>query len=324
MSGIPWLDGAGLAVSLHNTILLLWLGLTVLFNAEKRTWGIRLAGTSLLLASLFFVSHTVILTLGLAPIEPHLDFWWRLGWIPVLVLPFSWYLVVLWYSGFWETAQAAPRMNRQRGWFLLTALLNILLIAALAFAHPLPSFAEVLNLDLSATQEIGGIPILLVAYAVDIFLCVVLSLDALIHSAPTARMMGQLARARARPWLICAAMLLLIIGVLVSAVMAWAFISARSATGSIAVNDLNRRLAGFSHCAPHRTLHHLCGTSDCVLRSVHGQNAAAPRTVSAMAECRDPGERLWNRRRWSANGALANDLHCVTHHRADDGFLRTL
>ena len=235
MSGIFWLDAAGLAVSLHNTILLLWLGLTVLFNAEKRTWGIWLAGLSLLLASLFFVSHTVILTLGLSPVEPHLDFWWRLGWVPVLVLPFGWYLVVLWYSGFWETVQAASLANRQWGWFRLTALLNVLLIAALAFAHPLPSFAEVLNLDLSATPEIGGIPILLVAYAVDIFLCVVLSLDALLHTAPTPRMMGQLARARARPWLIGAALLLLMIGVLVSAVIAWALANARNAALSASI-----------------------------------------------------------------------------------------
>ncbi|MBI4786424.1 MAG: hypothetical protein HY782_05190, partial [Chloroflexi bacterium] len=235
MSGIFWLDAAGLAVSLHNTILLLWLGLTVLVNADKRTWGIWLAGLSLLLASIFFVSHTVILTLGLEPLQADLDFWWRLGWIPVLVLPFGWYLVVLWYSGYWETLQAAPRAQRQRGWFILTALLNVVLIAALVFAHPLPSFGEVLNLDLSATLEIGGIPILLVGYAADIFLCVVLSLNALLHAAPTSRMMGQLARARARPWLIGAAMLLLVIGVLVSAVMAWALVSARNATGSIAL-----------------------------------------------------------------------------------------
>ncbi len=44
MTGIFWLDWAALAVSLHNTILLLWLGLTVLFNADRRTWGIWLAG----------------------------------------------------------------------------------------------------------------------------------------------------------------------------------------------------------------------------------------------------------------------------------------
>ena len=34
------LDWAIMAVSLFDTILLLWLGLTVLLNAERRTWGI--------------------------------------------------------------------------------------------------------------------------------------------------------------------------------------------------------------------------------------------------------------------------------------------
>jgi hypothetical protein len=37
MTGIFILDWATLAVSLHNTILLLWLALTVWLNADRRT-----------------------------------------------------------------------------------------------------------------------------------------------------------------------------------------------------------------------------------------------------------------------------------------------
>ena len=36
MTGEPLLDWAIMAVSLFNTVLLLWLGLTVLLNAERR------------------------------------------------------------------------------------------------------------------------------------------------------------------------------------------------------------------------------------------------------------------------------------------------
>ena len=50
MTGIFWLDWATLAVSLHNTILLLWLALTVWLNADRRTRGIVFVSGALLLA----------------------------------------------------------------------------------------------------------------------------------------------------------------------------------------------------------------------------------------------------------------------------------
>ena len=40
MSGNFYLDWAIMAVSLFNTILLIWLGLTVLLNSDRHTWGI--------------------------------------------------------------------------------------------------------------------------------------------------------------------------------------------------------------------------------------------------------------------------------------------
>ena len=49
------LDWALMAVSLFNTILPLWLGLTVLLNAERRNWSIWLAGGGMIMASAFFV-----------------------------------------------------------------------------------------------------------------------------------------------------------------------------------------------------------------------------------------------------------------------------
>lgn len=56
MTGIFFLDWAVLAVSLFNTILLLWLGLTVLLNAEGRVWGICLAAGGLLLGAIFLLA----------------------------------------------------------------------------------------------------------------------------------------------------------------------------------------------------------------------------------------------------------------------------
>ena len=44
MTGVVLLDWAIIAVSLFNAILLLWLGLTVLLNADRRTWGVWVMG----------------------------------------------------------------------------------------------------------------------------------------------------------------------------------------------------------------------------------------------------------------------------------------
>ncbi len=141
MTGIFWLDWAALAVSLHNTILLLWLGLTVLFNADRRTWGIWLAGGGLLLGCAFFVSHSAILGHNLMFLTPGLEFWWHLGWVPVLTIPFDWYAITLWYSGFWDDGQPALR-RRQRFWFFLTGIWTLILVALFVFTNPIPSFAE--------------------------------------------------------------------------------------------------------------------------------------------------------------------------------------
>ena len=102
MTGIFLLDWAIQAASLFNLILLIWLGLTVLLNAERHTGGILLAGGGLLMGGAFFISHSAILGHDPTVITSGLDFWWYLGWAPVVFLPFVWYLVMLWYTGFWE------------------------------------------------------------------------------------------------------------------------------------------------------------------------------------------------------------------------------
>jgi hypothetical protein len=89
MSGQFWLDWAVLAVSLFNTIVLLWLGLTVLLNAERRTWGIWMAGGGLLLGGIFFLSHSAIIGHGLNFLDEGINFWWQLGWFPVILAPFA-------------------------------------------------------------------------------------------------------------------------------------------------------------------------------------------------------------------------------------------
>jgi signal transduction histidine kinase len=232
MTGEFLLDWAIMAVSLFNTIQLLWLGLTILLNAERRTWGTWLAGGGTLMGGAFFVSHSAILGHGLHYVSQGMDFWWRVGWVPAVALPFAWYVVMLWYSGLWhgvdgQSWRVIPRDGRQGPWFLLTTFLAMGLIGLLIFANPLPSYWQVAQLDLSATLSVGGIPVLILVYPIYIVLCIVLSLDALRHPGPSARVMGDLARRRARPWLMAASVVLLLASLLVAWVMVWIVLSAR-------------------------------------------------------------------------------------------------
>lgn len=244
MTGHYFLDWGIIAVSLFNTILLLWLGLTVLLNAEHRTWGIWLAGGGLLLGGIFFVSHSAILGHGLSYVSRGMNFWWRVGWGPVVALPFGWYLVMLWYTGFWNNRQNALR-RRQRAGLIITILLALGMVGLLIFANPLPSYTQVAQLSLVAVPAIGGIPLLIWIYPLYIVLCISLSLDALHRPEPSARLMGDLARQRARPWLMAAAVILLIVSLLVAWVMFWIILNARQRSVHGIYNDMSMAVGWF-------------------------------------------------------------------------------
>jgi signal transduction histidine kinase len=215
-----------MSASLFNTVLLLWMGLTVLLNAERRTWGVWLAGGGMLMSGAFFISHSAILGHGLYYVSRGMDFWWHVGWVPVIASPFAWYVVMLWYAGFWNEGHS-PLRRRQRPWFILAVLLAIGFLGLFIFANPLPSYSQVAQLNLSATPSVGGVPLLILVYPLYILLCISLSLDALRHPGPSGRVMGDLARRRARPWLVATSVVLLVVSLLVTWVMLWAVLNAR-------------------------------------------------------------------------------------------------
>src|SRR5262245_11277417 len=104
MTGILPLDWGLIAVSVFNTIVLFSLGLTVLLNAERRTWAVWMMGGGLMMGAVFFFGHTAILGHELVFTRANLglDFWWRVDWIPVIVSPYAWYVITLWYAGYWD------------------------------------------------------------------------------------------------------------------------------------------------------------------------------------------------------------------------------
>ena len=242
MTGNYTLDWAILTVSLFNTILLLWLGLTVFLNAETRVWGIWVASGGLLLGAIFFISHSAILGHGVSPITPGLNFWWQIGWIPIAALPLVWYVVMLWYSGFWRGQEGTKPTDRKlylrhRPWFYVTLLAGLTLIGFLLFTNPLPSFSQLSTEYLILTPSIGGIPLLVLAYPLYTLLCTGLSLDVLLRPEPSGRLMGDLARTRARRWLISVSLILLTVSFLVGGVMVW-FVR-RSQQGLLFFDALN-------------------------------------------------------------------------------------
>jgi signal transduction histidine kinase len=216
MIGQPILDAATLAVSLFNTMLLLWLGLTVLLTAQRRTPGLYGAGIGLLLGAGFFTSHTAILGHGLFTTNWATDLWWRFGWGPVLVLPFAWYAVVLWYGGYWDDRQSALHRRHRVPLIVCAAWVGLFITLFLLFA-PLPSHEQLFNLDLWAWPAIGNVSLLVLIYPLYNIVCIGLSVDALRHPAPPVRVMADLARRRARPWMLGTAGVLLTVSLLIAA-----------------------------------------------------------------------------------------------------------
>ncbi|MBN1564277.1 MAG: hypothetical protein JXA10_10595 [Anaerolineae bacterium] len=220
-------DWALISISLFNALLLIWLGLTIVLNAERRDWGVRLVTAGFLSGALFFVCHTVIIGHELTIFgSEDLEGWWRTSWYPVLIAPFSWYMVILWYAGFWESQSARlRRLHRPMVWLLTIYI--ILLTGLLTFTHSLPSYINLTLLDFSDTTAIAGIPLLLLLYPPFALICIVLSLDTVRHPVPSRRMMGDLARQRARPWLFGATVVLLLVVTLVASFIIWLSLYAR-------------------------------------------------------------------------------------------------
>lgn len=228
-----FLEWALVALSLFNAIVLLWLGLTVLLNADRRHWGVWLMSGGLFAGALFFVSHTAILSQGVLVDMSGLNAWWRIGWLPVIIIPYVWYVVVLWYCGYWS--EPAGRVHRRhRLWLLMTSLGIGGLLALMLGIQPIPAYDELLLAAQLGQSPLAHMPVLLPAFVLLMVASIVLSLDALLQVAPPPQSGSHDARRigtqRARPWLIATALVLLTVSLLVVALIAW------SADGNIARN----------------------------------------------------------------------------------------
>lgn len=214
------LDWAVIAVSLFNMIAMLWLGLTVLLNTERRSGGALAAGGGLLLGGLFFVGHSAVVGRVIGSFSAEMEFWWMLGWLAFVSAPYLWYLVMAWYAG-------VLRAGRHRLWLAVVSLLGLVALSLPLVANPLPSYGEMLGRSPEHIPAVAGFPIAALVYPVYSVLCIVLALAALRHPAASERFMGDVARRRARPWLVAASLVLLAVGLAVGAAAAWLLDQAR-------------------------------------------------------------------------------------------------
>jgi signal transduction histidine kinase len=232
MTNNLFLDWPILTISLFNAILLSWLGLVVLLSAERRqVWGIWISSTGLLMGGAFFISHIAILTLGLFTIGRSMILWWTGGLVPAIVLPFGWYVIILWYNGYWGN-RPSSLFSRHRYWFwLIVAIMAAGLISIfMGIVLLSTSHTQFVQLRLFVRWSIAGIPLLALGYSIYVVLCIVLSLDALRRPGPSMRLMGTIARQRAHPWLAAVSVILLLVSLLVAAVMLWVVQDARQRT----------------------------------------------------------------------------------------------
>ena len=216
---IVWLM---ISLSVFNALMLVWLSLTVFLNAERRNMGVYLISFSALVGAVFFISHTIILAYELTYFgTQQLDLWWTVGWMPVIFAPVLGYSIVLWYTGYWDD-YAENRLRRRHQYvYGFIRLLTLLIVLLIAFGEGLPTYTRLARLDLTHTLLSGGVPLLFLLYPLLAVLAWVMAIDALLRPEMSQRLMGNLARQRARPWLIGSATLLLIVSLLAMVFLLW-------------------------------------------------------------------------------------------------------
>lgn len=208
------LDWAVRGLSFFNTIALLWLGLAVLLNAEERRWGTLVAGGGLVLGGIFFGAHSTLVSRDLSRLSDEIEYWWQLGWLPFVSPPYIWYVAIAWYAAVLHT-----RLHRIA--VVVLGLVGLLALGVIVIVDPLPSYRELLYERQHAAVELGGVPLVVLLYPAYSAACITLALAALRRPAASRRFMGDIARTRARPWLVAASGVLLVVSLLVGAVAAW-------------------------------------------------------------------------------------------------------
>lgn len=222
----PLLHWALLTTSFVIVTLLGWLGLTVVLTAERRRWAVWLVSLAMFSGAAFFAVHAIVLCRNSYDGNALMMSEWPIAWVVGILQPCAWYAVVLWHIGFWENRRAIRHARLHTGAFY--AMLGILGAATLLVANdpiiskdPFLLFSRFDPALILAGPYLSGFPVFALLYLGLLVLYTVFALDALIHPAPSSRMMGDLARDRARPWLMATSVMLLLVSLLVCVTLLW-------------------------------------------------------------------------------------------------------
>jgi signal transduction histidine kinase len=195
---------AQFAVSLFNTILLLWLGLTVFLNAQNRSWGTYLASGGLLLGGAFFLAHSAALDSSIEGLLDSSPNWWLALVVPLLCLPFGWLILMIWSCGFWDDG---ARMHRRARWpLLITSAFFVTLCGLCVYSAPHSGALPFGDLTSENTATFLGFRAMALLYPPFLLLCTAAALYVVANPARAGKMMTQEARRRARPWLLASSL----------------------------------------------------------------------------------------------------------------------
>jgi signal transduction histidine kinase len=185
------LFAATLAISLFDTVTLLWLGLTVFLTGNRRRPATIAGSAGLLLGSIFFGGHTLIITHTLGSGSFGVNIVWRVMWVVAVAAPYFWGLSIFYYSGDQATGRWVRRVLTVSGFALIVVLFVL---------NPVPAFNDLIFAE-ALTPSIAW------AYVPYLFLCFTLPLIALRRRDRSGADRSDPFR-RARPWLIAAASML--------------------------------------------------------------------------------------------------------------------
>ena len=205
---------AARALSIFNTVSFTWLGLAVLLNAERRVLGTWVAGAGLLLGGGFFAFHSIVVGGELDPLGVQSVVRSRLPWLLFIVPSYMWYLVMIWYAG----ALDSPA---QRLGALSIGIAGLVGLALVAFSSPLSGYETAVRGGAYELEQPPGTPGAVLAYPAYSVLCYSLGLLALRRPAASHRLMGDLGRRRATPWVVAATVALLAVSLLVAGAAVW-------------------------------------------------------------------------------------------------------
>ena len=218
-------SGAILTLSVFCTILLFWLGFTLVLTAARRNPGIVMAAAGLFAGGVFFLVHTALVILDRNGGPAGVGNWWHVGWVALVIAPFAWYGAVLWHAGYWEKADSQLR-REHRPLFALTGVMTLALLVVTLVARPVPSGLELVSLYFASLPTLLGVPAVAFLYPLFILTCTGASVLALLRPQPVGEATRSTARERARPWLMRAALALVSVAVFMCIVLMWMVSSA--------------------------------------------------------------------------------------------------